>query len=319
MNYSELQARCLEMFNCTEPARTRLLHAVLTHTRLRYPQITGLGTAKDAGIAIFGFLAGVSFDLFPAWCAGPPPLCRASEIHSRTFNERFIASPSRRYAIMFSVTADISGFLLIWGLYTQQFTAPYPVVWCIFVLAYGCNAGFALGPLKYTLGNFPEFRGMAAGFLKPMDGLCAAIYTQVQTPTCRLSRDKSPPRPSTSHAKPFLLITGCISNLHGKSSRGPSPTCPCPPMSLLPPRLSAAVALGARSVHQRLPPPPGSFKALRVTSLPAELVCLRKCLCGLAFNFPLGARRLKALLALYGAGGASCHRRPRDAALHDHI
>jgi hypothetical protein len=32
---------------------------------------------------------------------------------------------------------------------------------------------------KYTLANFPEVRGMVASFLKPMDGLCAALYTQL--------------------------------------------------------------------------------------------------------------------------------------------
>lgn len=52
--------------------------------------------------------------------------------------------PSFRWAILASVTADLAGFFLIWALYTHQISAPYPIVWLIFVLAYGCNAGCAL-------------------------------------------------------------------------------------------------------------------------------------------------------------------------------
>jgi hypothetical protein len=48
-----------------------------------------------------------------------------------------------------------------------------------FACAYACGAGYGLGALKYTLANFPEVRGMVASFLKPMDGLCAALYTQL--------------------------------------------------------------------------------------------------------------------------------------------
>ncbi len=50
---------------------------------------------------------------------------------------------------------------------------------CAFAAAYACGAGYGLGALKYTLANFPEVRGMVASFLKPMDGLCAALYTQI--------------------------------------------------------------------------------------------------------------------------------------------
>lgn len=225
------------------------------------PQVTGLGTAKDAGIAIFGFLFGMSFDLFPAWYASPRPVvcaqpghtCRSSQA-ARTVRSVLTSVLRPRWAILASVTADIAGFLLIWALYTHQLSAPYPVVWCIFVLAYGCNAGYALGPLKYTLGNFPEFRGMAAGFLKPMDGLCAAIYTQARRrarPRCIfLLRAKRAPVLRCG----FRCVLSGLTGDNGVVLLLPAADSPCP-----------------RAVNQRLPAAPGAW--------PNAILPLRHCGC----------------------------------------
>lgn len=183
LDYTELQVRSRptkrdNLATCrARRAPTRPLQAQDAHFRFCRPQITGLGTAKDAGIAIFGFLFGLSYDLFPAWCELPPGLGRftgsssacnvlpphasySSAVHllertaactggSRTHRplprrSAFVSFP-HRWAILASVAVDVVGFLLIWALYTHQLSAPYPIVWCIFVLAYGCNAGCAPG------------------------------------------------------------------------------------------------------------------------------------------------------------------------------
>ena len=70
------------------------------------------------------------------------------------------------------------GFLAIRACFTGALVLSYPGQLVCFACAYACGSGYALGGLKYTFSNFPDVRGMVAAFLKPMDGLSAALYTQ---------------------------------------------------------------------------------------------------------------------------------------------
>ena len=112
-------------------------------------QLAGLASAKDAGSALFGLAFGFAFDDAPA--AGP---------------------------ILASAVLNAGGFLAIRACYSGALVLSYPGQLVCFACAYACGSGYALGGLKYTFSNFPDVRGMVAAFLKPMDGLSAALYTQ---------------------------------------------------------------------------------------------------------------------------------------------
>jgi hypothetical protein len=117
--------------------------------RLTEFQLAGLASAKDAGSALFGLAFGFAFDDAPA--AGP---------------------------ILAAVGLNTVGFLAIRACFTGALVLSYPAQLVCFACAYACGSGYALGGLKYTFSNFPDVRGMVAAFLKPMDGLSAALYTQ---------------------------------------------------------------------------------------------------------------------------------------------
>jgi hypothetical protein len=193
-------------------------------------QLAGLGTAKDAGTALFGAAAGFAFDAAPAWWCVRHAHAIAHASLPRALPARALLTwhPLARRTVAASAAVNVLGFLSIWhapahthahacpcaramhrlissltarpglnvcsppclplslnvvnvrrALYNGVVTVSYPVMCLAFACAYACGAGYGLGALKYTLANFPEVRGMVASFLKPMDGLCAALYTQL--------------------------------------------------------------------------------------------------------------------------------------------
>ena len=112
-------------------------------------QLAGLASAKDAGNALFGLAFGFAFDDTPA--AGP---------------------------ILASAALNVVGFTALLASFSGTLHLSYPLQCCAFACAYACGSGYALGGLKYTFANYADVRGLVAGFLKPMDGLSAALYTQ---------------------------------------------------------------------------------------------------------------------------------------------